>query len=1696
MRGRRPRGREARGTSPPRARRRPYRCKLVLRPAHVLLLAAAATLGLLLGWVGHDASSTVVWGERKPPPPPTPPPPVALPSAALAAAATPCGEELGAANGTPCLPRRMLFVGGLQRSGTSTLASLLLALPRVAGLAFDPSRVEHMEAAPWKRVLDVHTGSWMKWAYFKEVVATGGAEGKLLQSIFPYRYSLWDAKFTPLQALLAHPTALSPLLHPAARGAVWSEWSRFSSGATSSSDVFVDKSPENVLMAPFLQSLFGASRTSFVFVVRHPLCWALVASKWACVWEAVRSEPPLKAPPLGCVEHLVEVSLAVHEKLAAHMPLLRDAHVVQAESDEWLTSPAWLQRVAGGSLSAARDAAASSTWRETQVSFRRTSHEYVYCFLNGYPPPRARLSGRRPLLHPTPPTRHTHTSYPPARLRRSGDACGKAKESSRGSRAAWLGGIAARHGARAARLGYTLHLLPLADACCSAGWSEWSAGEEATRSVHDVAVVAQGGRGRYEAHADGGEGIGLHCGKVALMVATNFLSGFNGMQQRAAQLTVALGKLGYAMHYVSIGPLNSTADCAVSDPAVLCHAAGDSMDQYRGFARFAREQRRAPSLLVLGFTSLTLELVRSLRSRPASEFSHWKQSAYDPAHIPKAHHALEVLQAAVKDFPFVRLAIFTDDIHFQRARYILASAAALKPAHERVLAAAKALELRTYARAGVIFTVSEPDRDAISAALRQSSDAPPPMVRVVPFSAAPAASVPPRHAREAGAMLYVGTCHPVAKAGIVWLLQSVFPRLEALASAAGVGGKLTLRLVGNGWQALRGTPPFERWVGNGWLQLLGKLDDAALDALYRRSLLFVSPLLNATGIATKNFHAMARGLPLLTTRMGAVGMLLPNRSAAPCCSGGTPRGCRLPSRAAARPMGAAARVRRPSLQEDCALAPKRMECQAWLAARRAAASAPARRPLLGVASAAGASVRGEGAAELHEDALPSELLAAARVAGDRVGVATLRADLLRWGGGERVPTRDAAAPRRLHPSAHPSGALLVTDDPSAFAGAALDVLLDGRLWNAVSSSGRRHQRTLSVARQSAVIAEGLQDGLQQELPAEQACILILEAADRSLLREPLAALLRLRVAVHLLLLPEAASRAEVDLLGWDRMQGVHVYSGLPREQWTAILASASVPAIRFALVLHSSLRDFGRQLQHPHCHRQVPGPLCIWEEGKAEQVEGHQGEAVRLYSEMGRVLMSEGFRELVEPAASASVAGRAGGEIDGGGAAQGDQEGNADDREGAEASREGKAAGAADEETAEAPMSLLQLLVCMRSAGGDLPLVLLSAGLQPLRLSRLLRAHVQLVGAQGSAGRSSSKLFSRSARRAEARAAVLRAVCAELLRLALQHERALFASFKLVLGANAHEAALLALLDSPPPPQDDAEEGAAERGGPPSSVLLPPQQVRVFPRFELRRPPAAPRDAPPRGVPCFLVVADAAAEVQEGLLWLLRDVWPRVVAQATRAEGTEEPASGPAAVLKLHGAGWRRFLNLGRGASVGHVASWLGDTSQELFEQLVSLRRSGGLLLEHLEPEAAVGIDSAPYADSPSAATLLDNAYALLLPRLHNETGVASPSWGHPQPEAAALARGVPIVAAAGDVPHPFRAREVQLSGVDDCAIAPYDSTESFAGAAARLLERDTWLHQSRLAHACATSHFTVSQADLGWTKVLEELLAEDYTNA
>ena len=113
----------------------------------------------------------------------------------------------------------------------------------------------------------------------------------------------------------------------------------------------------------------------------------------------------------------------------------------------------------------------------------------------------------------------------------------------------------------------------------------------------------------------------------------------------------------------------------------------------------------------------------------------------------------------------------------------------------------------------------------------------------------------------------------------------------------------------------------------------------------------------------------------------------------------------------------------------------------------------------------------------------------------------------------------------------------------------------------------------------------------------------------------------------------------------------------------------------------------------------------------------------------------------------------------------------------------------------------------------------------------------------------------------------------------------------------------------------------------------------------------------------------------------------------------------------------------------------------------------------------------------------------LLLPRLRNETAAASPVWGEPRPEAAAMARGVPVVSTTAAAPSLFRAPR---GGADSstCGFALGDDVAGFARAAAALLDVASWEKQSRLASSCARTRLTPAEVDLAWTEVLAEALS------
>jgi Sulfotransferase family len=137
---------------------------------------------------------------------------------------------------------RLVFIGGLHRSGTTPLARCLAAHPQVSGFA--GTGVEE-------------------------------DEGQHLQTVYPAaRVHGGPGRFALRPA--AHLTESSPLLTPDTGARLLDQWRPH---WDLSKPVLLEKSPPNLIMARFLQAAIPSSH--FVMVVRHPAIVSLSTRKWA-----------------------------------------------------------------------------------------------------------------------------------------------------------------------------------------------------------------------------------------------------------------------------------------------------------------------------------------------------------------------------------------------------------------------------------------------------------------------------------------------------------------------------------------------------------------------------------------------------------------------------------------------------------------------------------------------------------------------------------------------------------------------------------------------------------------------------------------------------------------------------------------------------------------------------------------------------------------------------------------------------------------------------------------------------------------------------------------------------------------------------------------------------------------------------------------------------------------------------------------------------------------------------------------------------------------------------------------------------------------------------------------------------------------------------------------------------------------------
>ena len=193
---------------------------------------------------------------------------------------------------------RLVFVGGLHRSGTTPFGRVLAEHRDISGLA--------------------------------ETTAAED-EGQHLQSVYPPA-KLYGGSGHFARDPRAHLTETSSLVSPQNAQALLEAWRPH---WDLSRPYLVEKSPPNILMARFLQALYPDA--AFIMVIRHPVTVALSTKKWT----RLISRHPRKFATLAA---LVEHWLIAHRLLASDIPHLRRVHVVHYE-DLMQQPTAELQRV-------------------------------------------------------------------------------------------------------------------------------------------------------------------------------------------------------------------------------------------------------------------------------------------------------------------------------------------------------------------------------------------------------------------------------------------------------------------------------------------------------------------------------------------------------------------------------------------------------------------------------------------------------------------------------------------------------------------------------------------------------------------------------------------------------------------------------------------------------------------------------------------------------------------------------------------------------------------------------------------------------------------------------------------------------------------------------------------------------------------------------------------------------------------------------------------------------------------------------------------------------------------------------------------------------------------------------------------------------------------------------------------------------
>ena len=736
-----------------------------------------------------------------------------------------------------------LFVGGLQRSGTTWLEALVSS-SETSALSFENMDLgEYVRLQPWR--LQNHTQS-----YFEMVARVGGVEGKFVQDVYPYTYLVRDVGRDghTIDSLLPASQAAAP--DAAAR--LFKQWSVW---WDTSKQVLLEKTPENLVMGPFLQSAFGAHRTRFVFVMRHPLVWALAIEKWIF--------PEFGA--LRSVEDRIAFWFDCMSRAASQLPQLRDAILLQLEP---ASVSADVQLAVARHIFCRDDAANRSTARiDGSSGILSSSLAYVTCWLSGQ---EFRASARR---------------CGPRKSYRD-PAFSASKPDRLGIENGWrLHQIMVQREVQANQYGYTfkpflkLTKLPVGavqrvrlnavDQVQQLGvvTNNWL---RVRSSLRPYLVVPPPGAKVNSFHTPPPPPPAFPATKHVLVVYHKMGSDKEkptGMDMRMDQIVGSLVALQMRVHFL--------CQCDV-DPSQLSPF-GYGVAIYFGTLEQQYNQATSATRIDVAYVFFTT-LTMSVHQRQLSSERDWYLEPAEP--LPE-----ERVVSWLRKSTDACIAAVADDIHYLRAAEVLGHLDAERAAQASIWIRRR--ELAFHESVHSVLTVSLEDAASLRSVLPLVTAAPDCRKRCscsllwVPYTheAVQENAVQPFSQRSDG-MLYVGGMHGLAVKAMQWLVQDVQPLIARSSpngkAALQSGGTGHLYLVGPGWEShVNELGAINRAVQLGHVTILGTLTDVQLNRQLSQLKVFVAPVFNGTGIATKNVMAMSSGIPLVTTPVGLQGLGLP-----------------------------------------------------------------------------------------------------------------------------------------------------------------------------------------------------------------------------------------------------------------------------------------------------------------------------------------------------------------------------------------------------------------------------------------------------------------------------------------------------------------------------------------------------------------------------------------------------------------------------------------------------------------------------------------------------------------------------------------------------------------------------------------------------------------------------------------------------